>query len=377
MEVLSFGQTATRIYGEIEEGKCYQLEGLYVKINNKKFSSVKSDYQLNCSDQVKLTLLEDDNSIKTYNFDFTKISDIKDLGAETLVDVYGKVIDIGEKNTISTKFGDKDLRRVYIADDSNTKIEISLWGKYAEINFINGDYVVFKGVKVNEYQGSKSLYFSDSSIIVVDPAIPEKAELEIFFNMNESKNFNTLVGESNYDVEKINFLDKAVNSFNIYSDDIKIPLFKIKAVITNIFHSEKNWYLSCKSCKKKVTDETGLVCGACQNKNSEPIYTYVLSVRVRDSSSEFFVDIFSSVAEKLFGMNCNEYRQLVLDGDTNRLNEISNQFLYKDVLLVVGPKVHMFNNEIRRKLNLLRFEFCTVEKEQNRLVNLLDGILIK
>jgi len=373
MEVLSFGQTATNLYQLIEEGKVYQIEGTYVKIAGKKFTSVKSDYTLHCSDNVKVVELKDDSTIKNYSFSFTKIADIKNLASDSLVDIFGKVMELGEKTCLQTKFGNQDLRKAIVADDSNTQIEVSFWRDSAsKVNFDVGDYVVLKAVKVNEFNGSKKLNFSDLSILVVNPAIPEKVELELFFNSGEERKFNSLVGEKNYDIEKINFLGKAIDALYSYSDDTKLPLFKVKAFIMPLFHSEKNFYHACKECKKKIQDEQNYMCGSCGKKNSEPNFVYILSMRIRDATSEFYVDMFGDVAERLLGISCNDYRKYVMNQDYVKLDSLNNKVCYKEMLMVVSPKVHMFNQEIKRKLTVLRFENVEQAGEIKRIFNILD-----
>ena len=379
IEIIAFNQNATRIYDLIQEGKIYSIEGLYAKIAAKKFSACKSDFVLNCSDNVKVTELKDDSSIKTYSFDITKISEIKNLASDSLVDLFGKVIQLGDVVQLSTKNGTQDIRKVIIVDDSNTQIEISLWREHTNVTFMAGDFVVFKAVKVKEYNGTKSINFSDSSIIVVDPSIPEKTELKLFFEThNDNSKFDTLIGEKNYDVDKIVAMESVLKSFDNCVDDVKLPIFKIKGMIIYMVHGDRKFYLACKECKKKLADESNLVCQFCQKKNDSPNYVYMLTIKVRDHTGEYYVDVMSAVGDKLMGISCNEYRNLVLSNDTVRLDELLNHICYKPMMLVLAPKNNLFNNTIYKKISLLRFEYIDDnQKETNRLNDILSRVILK
>lgn len=125
---------------------------------NKKFSSIKNEYELSLDSNTTIQeTQESDSSIPNMLYSFTPIREITECQKDEVIDVLGIVLQTGEVKNISTKAG-KDLakRNVVIFDATSTSIEFTLWGEKAEhIAWHESEHPVLavKCVKVSDFNG--------------------------------------------------------------------------------------------------------------------------------------------------------------------------------------------------------------------------------
>ena len=149
--------------------------------------------------------------------------------------------------------------------------------------------------------------------------------------------------------------------------------YKIKATIVNITHSADNYYLACTSCHKKI--ESNLYCKKCIKTNLEECYIYKLPVAIRDYSNEQWLIFLNYKANKLLGIKPDEYRRWVINGETQKLNDLSNKLMYKDIILEVTTKMRVYDSNETNFIDVINFEFIDKKKDQLRINSLLDKIL--
>ena len=288
MQVTCFNKACDKFFPLIEENKVYEIIGGYVKINDKKFSSVKSEYKLILEENTRIEEKEDDSSIKQISFNFVKILDVGALPVHSTVDVYGYVMEASEKVTKHTKMGkDAQIRKVVLVDDSEFKIEFTLWKTHADDErIVVGSVVSIKNAKVGDFNG-RSLSTVDDTKILVDPEFPQVQELKYFFDnfKSEWRTFSGVSGSHGGNTEAaqnspVICIKDALSILDAGEPDDRIGTVKIKATICTINHSEKNFYAGCpeKICKKKLVPETyGFSCPNCQTQKN-PMYYYTLSL---------------------------------------------------------------------------------------------------
>jgi len=67
----------------------------------------------------------------------------------------------------------KDKRTVYLADDGNVSINVTVWGEQSrKYDFIAGDIIAFTSVRVSDY-GGRSINTNAGSSVIVDPKAPD------------------------------------------------------------------------------------------------------------------------------------------------------------------------------------------------------------
>ena len=114
----------------------------------------------------------------TYNI--KTIADVGSIDKDGICDVLGVIIDNGSLDEITVKATSKQLkkRELTIADQSQATIKVTLWGKSAE-NWVDSEKGIFafKGCKVGEFGGGKTLSCGAQATMAADPDIPEAHEL--------------------------------------------------------------------------------------------------------------------------------------------------------------------------------------------------------
>jgi hypothetical protein len=179
-----FKDMATKLFGVIEVGQVYVVSNGQVKLANKKFSTLKGDYELTLNNETHVTVVQDDTSIKLMHYNFTKLAELEALPEDRVVDVIGVLREAAPVEEFTAKSG-KDLvkRDLTILDDSNAECKLTLWGVQARLETAGwgeNAIVAVKGVRVSEFNG-KSLNSLNSTQMLVNANIPEAEALKTWF----------------------------------------------------------------------------------------------------------------------------------------------------------------------------------------------------
>jgi len=381
MEIKVFNSAAEKAHKLFEEKAIYKISGLYVKLNDKRYSVIKSDFCLYLEENFTVEKLPEDPTIKTYSVTITKIEKLQMLENNTVVDLIAKVIKENELSKKNTKHGEMDFKKIILADDSNFEVELSLWGEQARTEYCkeNMDIYIFKHLNLNEFNGSKTLSTSKKSFIYQDNNLSEVVVLKNFF-ANHLGEFASLskpnrIGESKFDdfcymsledisdqiTADMNKDNSNINNINNQFQESlnfdKKRIFKVKAEIYNFVHSEKNFYVGCSECRKKVKEVTyTYTCSSCNKYHEKPHYIYFFRFLIKDNTKECVIDALGEVANNLLGMTAEEYRNVLIENDTTKLDEIFPFLEGRELDLLIRPKFDFFNGETNVKLSLVKAE---------------------
>ena len=186
------------------------MSGGSLKVANKKFTSIRNEYELQFSERSMITAVEDDvksacggrpqrcfhplplsprplgaatAAVKSISFSFVKISVLETLPPESNVDVLGVVTQTGAEMSITTKTGKPMIKKdVHIADESGIAVSLTLWDKAASQAISVGDIVAAKGARLGEF-GGRSLSASFATILEVNPQnLPEAHALHAWYS---------------------------------------------------------------------------------------------------------------------------------------------------------------------------------------------------
>ena len=159
----------------------YTFSGGQLKVADRKFNTLKSDYEINFNSYTDIhPVAEDDSNIKQVQYHFTKVGDLANAAVNATVDVLVVVRAASEcSELISQKLGGKVLykRDLTVYDSSGSECRLTLWGEKAQADTdLVGHILAFKAVRVGDYNG-RNLSVGSSSHLEVDPDIPEAHEL--------------------------------------------------------------------------------------------------------------------------------------------------------------------------------------------------------
>ena len=417
MQAIGFDKIADKFKDEIVENNIYEITGGYIRTADKRFDPPGSDYKLILNDTSIIIKKNDlDNSLKEKFLDpdnkFFTLREVKDANINSIVNVICIVGDKGESTYKETKNGSMLIRKTIVLDQSNEKMELTLWRNFTQLKINNGDLLVCLKVRVNDF-GGKNLTSTTESKIFINPPISdfpdiskEIQSLKLFseqnelnkgiseinendttnnniynksknesYNYNSNKNRNNNFDNNKNYNDKIVYMDSILDEMDRYvmSDfDHRFPFYKIRATITHLGHTEKNFYAGCpnRECNRKVSFSNGdWICQYCRQSFKTPKYYYSLNIRVKDCSSEYWVDIFGKPAELIMNMSADDYRNILVNRDDEKLNQISDSVEYKEFYFLLKVRLNKFNDTTKKKFTANKIEKINKKEETGRLVN--------
>jgi replication factor A1 len=423
MQAVGFDKIADKFKDEIVENNIYEITGGYIRTADKRFDPPGSDYKLILTESTTITKKDDEE--KNFKDKFTdpdnkfwNINEIKEAQINTIVNVVCLVGDKGEPTYKDTKSGSILIRKMFVLDQSNEKMELTLWRNLTQLNMNNGDILVCKKVRVNDF-GGKNLTSTTESKIYINPIItdfPEIAKeiqsLKLFAEQNEinkginpqsdNNNDNNIkknesskaniasnkpeinnsnINNNNNTIQKKEFNDKIVyidsildemNKYALTDFDHRFPFYKIRATVTHLGHTEKNFYPGCpnRECNRKLTFSNGdWICQSCRQSFKTPRYYYSLNIRVKDCSSEYWVDIFGKPAEMIMNINADDYRNILVNRDEEKLGQISEGVEYKEFYFLLKVRLNKYNDTTKKKFTATKIERINKKESTGKLMN--------
>lgn len=384
MQCTCFNKAVDKFFDIIEEDQLYEIKGGYVKLNDKKYTRIKSDYKIVLDENSKITKKADNGIIKKNNMTIIRIKDIPNMNLYSIVDLCVVVLNVGEKMIKNTRNGSQPLKKIVVGDVSKYKIEISLWRVHSDTNVKFGDILLINNVKIGEYKGRTLTTFDETCIKINPPSTNEYVrELEEFIQKNDIKGefldlennteMKTETKEESENYTSVHIRD-VLESLDEYEDVHNLS--KVTAIVTQILHNEKNYYLGCsdRNCKRKLKlegDSDEYICPNCRRSTKTPTYYYTLSLRVKDASTEYWIDIFGKTAESIMKCTAEEYKNILESGDEEKLKQLTHNVEFKVFNFWVKPKMQTYNTVSKKKLYAYKIEPYNERAEAHKLVKYL------
>jgi replication factor A1 len=164
---------------------------------------------------------------------------------------------------------------------------------------------------------------------------------------------------------------------NYLLDDQNRNTIKIRAYIDFMNHSEKNYYPGCFDCKKKLSqDQDGWFCQTCNKKFNEPKYYFTINCKVRDLTGESWIEMFGDTASKFLGISVEEYKDIIINNDQSKINELIKKIDYKEFFFYGKVRISTYNNITKKRIAVYRFEGINQKVESEKLIKLFSTILV-
>lgn len=253
-----FRDMVDRYYDMLEVDKVYYISRCQLKPANKQYSQLKNDYEMTMTSDTQIQpCIEGGNSIPKLKYNLTSINDLATKPADSIVDVIGICKEASPVQKFTSK-ANKELvkREIVLIDESNAGITLTLWGTDAEtFNEFDNPVVFLKGAKLGEYNGGKTIGALQSTVLKINPDLPEGHKLRGWFeNGGADGNFVTLstkAGPGNMSTEFLTFHESKLRNLGAE----KAEYFQTMGMIHTI-RSENMMYKACGNgeCNKKVVD---------------------------------------------------------------------------------------------------------------------------
>lgn len=361
MQVTMFNDVVDKFFEVIQEGKVFTISKGRIKIANKRYTHIKSEYQLDLSQDSEIVCLGDDNAISGMKYDFKPLSALQDMNDKDYVDVCGVIDHVGEVQTFTSKKTEKELtkRNFRIVDQTNNAVECTLWGDEAQ-NFQESYMnmpITIKAARVSEFNG-KSLSVNKYAINPSD--VPECQTLQQWWtsggNNTKFESMTQARGSGGRNEPPISLREVEQKGFGSSED---AQYFNTKVTIHRIPHSlEKTpWYLSVpeeEGPAYKVVEEDGAY--RCEkNGKTYPNYwpRYILRMQCMDHTGEHWFNCFNDVAKLIMNMDAKVCEEFFNQQDEAGFNKCFNDAQFQTWNFRVRAKQEEFNEEMRKRMDVL------------------------
>ncbi|KAL7023570.1 hypothetical protein ACKWTF_012683 [Chironomus riparius] len=353
-----FRDLVDRYYEMIEVDKVYYISKCQLKPANKQYSQLKNDYEMTMNSDTQIQpCIEEYSSIPKLKYDLVTITDLAGKAPDSVIDVIGICKEAGPVQTFTSR-ANKELtkREVTLIDQSNASISLTLWGNEAQnFNDFDNPVVFLKGAKLGEYNGGKTLGALQSTVIKINPDLPEGHRLRGWFeNGGSDGNFVTLStrsGGGNVSTEFSTFHEAKLKNMGAE----KPEYFQIMGMIHTI-RSENMMYKACPNgeCNKKVVDlNNGTYrCDKCNIETSEYKNRLLVNMMIGDWTSNRWVTFFSELGEKILEKKTDEIAQL-MEGDKKEAEAFIQSALFKPKIYKLRTKVETYGDVPRNKISAI------------------------
>ncbi|XP_024014487.1 replication protein A 70 kDa DNA-binding subunit B-like [Eutrema salsugineum] len=324
----------------LEEGLSKIITNFQVAHNGGKFRTTPHVYKIQFASTTSVRPAEDiDPNI--LGLKFVKFSDIHEgkLNPDFLIDVVGQIVSIWEVEILNVNKKQTKRLTMEIRDTENVRLNCVLWGPYAsnlESLATNTTEAVFVVVlrfsKLRLYQGVWSVgNCYNCSTVLTNPDIPEvlafKEKLPADGITISYTHPNQLTIVNSVSVRDDFFLHSPRRTISEIIAASEVGKCVTMATIMSI-DTEFGWYyMSCKTCSKKVLphDMDAMrekypgrpfkkqlwKCGKCNTDVEEVIPAFMLTFRVMDNTGETKFLLFDKLAIEVVNQTASQLTQLV------------------------------------------------------------------
>ncbi|KAJ8958164.1 hypothetical protein NQ318_006103 [Aromia moschata] len=364
IRLTAFRDQVDKFYDYIQIDKVYYISKCQLKPANKQFSNLKNDYEMTMTpDTIIQECFESDNSaIPQTKYDFVNIDKIANMEPGVLIDVIGVVKNVGDLQTFQAKTTGRELKKkeAVLVDQSNTAINLTLWGAEAEsFDGTNHPVVLIKGARLTEFGGGKNISTVSSSLMKTNPDIPECYRLRHWYDNggshSDATNLSARSGSGSLSTTWMSFSE--VQDQGLGKAE-RGDYYQVMGTIL-LMRSENLMYKACptEDCNKKVIDlENGMYrCEKCNREFPNFKYRLLASMNVGDWSGNQWISMFSSEVEKVLGMTAQAVGETV-EQDPEALTTITDKANFKQFVMKCRVKMETYNDESRLKTVCIKVE---------------------
>ncbi|CAG8654351.1 13094_t:CDS:1 [Cetraspora pellucida] len=369
---------ADSFYNQLQVGKLYSISGAKIRTANKKYSTVKNDYELILGRGTIITEVFNKDSHGFIPFNFVKIVDLIEYEKNDIVDVIGIVIKVSDIQEITTRTTRKNVnkRSITIVDQSKYQITLSLWGLQSEKfnSSILNHIIACKNVRVVEFQGRNLSAIFDSTIII-DPNIQETNELRDWYNSHgiysKFTSLNTSSSTVQY-VDDIKTLDQI--KYEKLGEGNNFDYFSTLVTVLDIKKGNIS-YPACPTCSKKVIEnDNECICEKCSRSYPKPEHRYIMSAVVADFTGNVMLRFFNDTALSI--MNCEAKELIRLEAeDRDNYDAIFEKARFKSYIIKCRAKTETYEGRstIRRSaMSVIKIDYARRAKRLYQLINEME-----
>ncbi|KAL1836274.1 hypothetical protein VTJ49DRAFT_5373 [Mycothermus thermophilus] len=378
----AFNNEVDKFYDLIQEGSVYYISTpCRVQMAKKQFSNLPNDYELMLESGTVIEKAEDQSSVPQVRYNFCNLRDLNEVEKDATVDVIGVVKEVGNVDQIHSKTTQKpyDKRELKLVDDTGYSVRVTIWGRTAtEFDAAPESVLAFKGTRVGEFGGNKTLSLLSSGTMSVDPDIPEAHKIKGWYEAGGRN--------SEFATHKSTSLGAATGR----RDDIKTAAqvkeehlgvdnpqyFSIKATI--VYLKQENYaYPACltQDCNKKVIDMgDGWKCEKCNVTHDRPRWRYILLMGASDHTGNLQLNAFDDSARIILGHTADELKEM--EERDEKVAPVFEAASCRKWEFRCRAKMEMYNDEARIRYNVMSVTPMNYASEGHKLAEMIKQLSV-
>ncbi|XP_057856714.2 replication protein A 70 kDa DNA-binding subunit A-like [Cryptomeria japonica] len=297
---------------------------------------------------------------------FTPIDELLTTTNNTLIDVIGVVVNVGEISVIHRKDGSVVNKIIVKINDMSTlTIDVNLWGPSSEKlgndlknMHTSGTFVILvvQNARVGYFNG-KVINTSASTAFEINPSIPEAEPLRLRGPIQQSLDPHPSALHCKNNQYQRMSIASILQRLSVMPEAIETTIIAVLRFVKE----DPFYYIACplqfnrKECKKKCAKlaENLWSCPRCQTQFPECNYKYLLHMKLQDHTSIVWANAFDNVGTELFSLSAKELYMLQYDLTTEKTPHIIlKKAMFKHYTFTTLVSTDTFNSERRIKVTI-------------------------
>ncbi|XP_057837225.2 replication protein A 70 kDa DNA-binding subunit A-like [Cryptomeria japonica] len=368
IRITCFGDVAEMHYHRVEPETYYTVSKGCVKEANTKWNKLNSHLEITLDNNSILKRCDDVVECEANNSQFTPINEITYCTNNTLVDVIGIVVAVGEPSLIRRKDGSEVTKRIVKINDASTfTIDVNLWGETwqrlgEDLKSMHTTQTAIVLAVRNAHVGyfnGKVVNTTTTTTLNINPSIPETETLMSRGKISDALlPLSCVAGQLNSQYSRMT-ITAVLERTSVLSKTVEST---IRAVV-RIIKTDSFCYPACplkfngKECKKKCTQQSDnqWFCSRCQTAVPECNYKYLLQMKLQDHTGALWATAFDEVGTNILQISAKELYMLQYDLTTQKTPQsIIKHVLLSSFVFTLSITTDMYNSEPRLKATITK-----------------------
>ncbi|KAG6545076.1 hypothetical protein Mapa_013459 [Marchantia paleacea] len=375
IQATMFKEAADEFHNKLQLGKLYYISNGILKAANKRYSNLKNDYEMTLSTKSTVEEIPEeegtDKVIPLLKVNLVKIADMAPyVNARELIDVIGVVQNVGMNASVRRKITNEEIpkRDITIADESNKTVVVTLWNALSTdqgakvFGMVDEEpIVVFRSVRVSDYQGL-SLSTVSHSTVLINPDIPEVKALRLWYEAT-GKSATMAPAGANLPGRMGGAMNLSAAAERAKLADVTMPevgeikpaYFTVRACISFIKPDQAMWYLACTACNRKVNQESdsSYWCEGCSKSYDTCNRRYIMLAKISDHSGEAWISAFNEEAESILGYSAERLNDIkIQDNDHKEYQRVLKGAAWESRMLRISVQQNEYMSEKRQRITV-------------------------
>uniref|UniRef100_UPI00358FDBA4 replication protein A 70 kDa DNA-binding subunit-like n=1 Tax=Myxine glutinosa TaxID=7769 RepID=UPI00358FDBA4 len=360
IRAIAFNDECDKFFAQLEINKIYYLSKGVLRTANKKFNTIRHDYEIAMASQTVVALCEDALvTLPQSSFQFIPIAKLDTLPKDSLVDVMGVCQSCEDLTTVVLRSSGREVmkRQVHLVDESGKAVSATMWGKEAEQFSGTGlPVLAIRGARLSDYGGC-SLSLITSSTLMLNPDIPAAFQLRAWYDQMGSimdvESISIRKGSmSPWTGANVNWKTFSAGKDYILGASEQPDYYTAKGTV--IFVKRESYlYKACSipDCNKKLVSSSNgsYRCERCAREDTKFKYRLFLQVNLADVSDNQWVTCFHETAETILGQTAEKIGAWKEQGNEEAIENVFHEATFKSYIFRLRVKMEHYNDEARLK----------------------------